>query len=283
MDDHVVSFTDWIRGNMSDVRYVLSLKPSEMSMEDCHLLFDRLQSVTSSFVLVLHEFLDSELEHHMLVRADRILTVDNEMAERVRAKGHQVVNGYAPAALRSHSVAPNDLTFLVLGMSHKMNQLLFDRFVELCETSGESYSLEVSMAVHEGQNLGEAFDMMEDLTRSKGSKVRFLGFLSDEALARAISDSDGIVLLREGIRESNSSVLAAMSFGKPAFVWLDALSPPWMSHGVTVFDVGLLTNLPDSARRASVGAAGRDATRDMTFAHLGALLRTRAVLGNRKG
>lgn len=282
MGDHVVSFTDWIRENRSDARYVLSLKPSEMSKEDRDLLFERLQSVTTSFVLVLHEFLDSELEHHMLVRADRILTVDNEMAERIRAKGHQVVNGFAPMELNSHAVAPNGLTFLVLGMSHKMNQLLFDRFVQLCEVSGESYSLEVSMAVHEGQNLGEAFDMMENLTKSKGSRVRFLGFLSDEALARAISDSDGIVLLREGIRESNSSVLGAMSFGKPAFVWLDALSPPWMSHGVTVFDVGLLTSIPDGARRTSVGAAGSVATRNMTFAHLGALLRTRDVLGNRK-
>lgn len=271
--DHVVDFADWIQAGRSDAYHVLSLKPSEMSIDDRHLLFVRLQSDVASFSLVLHEFLDSELEHLMLSRAQRILTVDNEMAERVRAKGHQVVSGFAPAALNDHASEPSGLTFLVLGMSHKMNQSLFARFVELCDASGESYSLEVSMAVHEGQNLGEAFDTMENLTRSKGKGVRFLGFLSDEALGRAISESDGVVLLREGIRESNSSVLGAMSFGKPVFVWLDVHSPSWMSHGSTVFDVGLLDGLPDATKRVEVGAAGRAVTRQMTFANLGALLR----------
>ncbi len=271
--DHVVDFADWIQADHSDAYHVLSLKPSEMSMEDRRLLFARLQPDASSFSVVLHEFLDSELEHLMLSRAHRILTVDSEMAERVRAKGHQVVNGYAPADVKSEGIESSDLTFLVLGMSHKMNQSLFARFVELCDESGESYSLEVSMAVHEGQNLGEAFDMMENLTRSKGNRVRFLGFLSDEALGRAIGESDGVVLLREGIRESNSSVLGAMSFGKPVFVWLDVHSPSWMSHGSTVFDVGLLDGLPDATKRVEVGAAGRAVTRQFTFANLGALLR----------
>ena len=273
MDGYVVSFANWIRNRDMDGDIVLSIKPSEMTVEDRQLLFNRLQCRHEQYGLVLHEFAETELERQMLVCATRIVTVDNEMAKRVRSLGYEVIAGFAPAVLRDEQCKSSELNFLVLGMSHKMNQSLVVRFLDLCKRSGHSYCLDVSAAVHEGQSLGEAFSSMEKVVKSHGEKVRFLGFLSDAALSCAISKCDGVIFLREGIRESNSSVLSAMSFGKPVFVWLDRDSPDWMKHDETVFDVDVLDVLPGAQRRIEVGAAGLEATRQFSFENLGAMLR----------
>jgi hypothetical protein len=72
----------------------------------------------------------------------------------------------------------------------------------------------------------------------------------------------------KGVRENNTSVLGAMAHGLAVITNLDELSPSWMKHQETIFEVGQLKEFPSMEQLAVVGRAGRDAVRGLSYAAL---------------
>jgi hypothetical protein len=59
-----------------------------------------------------------------------------------------------------------------------------------------------------------------------------------------------------------------MAHGLAVITNLDELSPSWMKHQETIFEVGQLREFPSMEQLAAVGRAGRDAVRGLSYAAL---------------
>ena len=72
-------------------------------------------------------------------------------------------------------------------MAHKQQLPCFERLKAVCEDQDEplDYTLCVSVGIHEDQPWSESFQESERRLRELfGNRLRFLGFLADDALAR---------------------------------------------------------------------------------------------------
>jgi hypothetical protein len=76
-----------------------------------------------------------------------------------------------------------------------------------------------------------------------------------------------------GVRENNTTVMSAMAHGCAVITNVDELTPPFMVHDRTVFDVHRLERFPSGSDLRRVGAAAREAVGPYGFASLASLIR----------
>jgi hypothetical protein len=141
----------------------------------------------------------------------------------------------------------------------------------LLDAAGASYSLSMSTALHEGTSFEDAFTAAFDQLHAVfGEHVRFQGFLSDDAVLDQLKAASFFTaFFEEGVRDNNSSVVAAMEQGTVVITNLDAWSPAYMRHGETVLDINQLDILPtDPATIAAIAAAAREAVQELSWDRL---------------
>jgi hypothetical protein len=63
-----------------------------------------------------------------------------------------------------------------------------------------------------------------------------------------------------------------MTHGCPVITNLDSLSPAWMTHGSTLFDINQLSALPGKAELQHVGATGQRVAAEYSFEKLTRIL-----------
>lgn len=116
---------------------------------------------------------------------------------------------------------------LVFGMAHKLVLPHFEQLQTTLEREHPDYTIELSTAVHEGMpwddGITESIDAMREIF---GSKLRVLGFLGDDALAKELRDVDAVALFYvPALRRNNSTYWAAVDAGKTIYTNRDELSP----------------------------------------------------------
>lgn len=168
-----------------------------------------------------HDYLDD-----LIRNARRVYAASAAVADAWREKRPDVIAAWCPSLLQGN---PTRATYNVLtfGMAHKLQ---IDRYVQLKADLdaewGDDYTVSVSTAVHEGSPWDSTAEVADKLRVIFGLKLRVLGYLADDALAREIEACDAIALyFPDGVRENNTTFWAAVDSGKRIFTNFDAQSP----------------------------------------------------------
>lgn len=119
---------------------------------------------------------------------------------------------------------------LVFGMSHKR---LLHHYVDLkirLDSEHDDYTVEMSCAIHEGYEWAKEFETsIRDMRQIFGDRLRVLGFLGDDALAKELHDCDAVaVYFDPAFRANNTSAWAAVEAGKVLYTNRDEHSPTEM-------------------------------------------------------
>ena len=165
---------------------------------------------------------------------------------------------------------------LLFGMSHKINghPTRLMRLRALLDQSGQDYTVSVSTAVHEGTPWDGAFTTTCDSLRAVfGERLRVLGYLADDALARELRTCRAVALFFDpAARANNTTLWAAMDAGAPVITNLDQNSPGDLVHNQTVFDLDRMTEWPAGGLLMAVKSDGQRAAQEHSWDKLIAIL-----------
>jgi hypothetical protein len=257
---------------------LISIKLEELDSDSRERLIAAVRSRTWAFDLLLHGSDQSGPELELCMGARRVFAATREIAEIFMKHRQDVEAVFAPGAPVLPRVLEVDCTLLTFGMAHKIKSEGYQRLATLMKQDTRSFRLEISTALHEGGSFDEAFFTVGDeISRAFSGNVRFLGFLADAEVSERLQIVDALVaFFPKGARENNTTVLSAMSHGCPVITNLDANSPSWMEHAVTVFDVGRLKQFPTSTELRQVGWAAKRVAGEFTFERLATEIADRA-------
>lgn len=254
---------------------LLSIKGSEFSDGD----LARLQAVVRDLPsdcapwFFLHGFDNLPAELDILRRAEGVYCGSRKIHADVSPLVARTRALWSPSTLRP-TRAPDgkaEVRLFSFGMAHKLRTGHYLRLRDLLEAGGRSYSISLSAALHEGTSFEEGFSAaFDELHGLFADRVRFQGFLSDDAVLDQLRRSNFFVAFFEtGVRDNNSSVIAAMEQGCVVITNLDADSPGFLRHGETVLDIGALHALPtDPATLNALSTKAREAVRGLTWDRL---------------
>jgi hypothetical protein len=116
---------------------------------------------------------------------------------------------------------------LTFGMAHKR---ILHHYVALkmqLDAEHPDYTIEMSTAIHEGTPWQDGHrHSIEDMRAIFGDRLRVLGFLGDDAIAKELHDCDAVALYFEpAFRANNTTAWAAIAAGKTLFTNRDEHSP----------------------------------------------------------
>ncbi len=270
---------------------LLSAKLSDDGPRGAALAADALEALQRNrveFDVFLHAYTSAPEERALAACARRRFAGNGEIARRMSADGVEATALWCPELLdHARPVTEHVLQLFSFGMVHKVRVPDYERLRDLLEGARVDYALTVSTAFHEKASFGGIDSIAEGFTRIFGERVSLLGFLSDAAVGHFLRRAHAFVaFFPGGVRENNTSVLAAMAAGRVPLTNLDPDSPEWMLHGRNVLDVarvgaedlqpvGLL-RLGQQAREDAAANAGWDALVER-FVSLAAAERVPAV------
>ncbi len=211
--------------------------------------FGRATSLFSrSYDLLLHDY--RYWPEEIFLGASTIYAANPEIADLIRPYRPDVEVLWCPATVSGNSTR-GTLDILTFGMAHKMGAAPFEKLKALLDQGPQDYTISLSTAIHDGQPWDDGFASAQGaMSALFGDRLRVLGFLADDGLARVARQSNAIALFfPAGVRQNNTSFWAALETGCPVITNLDALSPPELIHNVSVFDVHQMTAWPDAEQR----------------------------------
>lgn len=240
---------------------LLSLKLSEFGVEDRRRLGAVLATAPwrASFSLFLHDWTDSALERGLVRDAASVYCGNTEITAAVAPLRADAVAAWCPSTIaESQRFEPAELSVFSFGMAHKVRTPLYERLRALLEASGRSYCLHLSAALHAETTLESFSSVLAELRAIFGSRLYFLGHLSDAAVYNyLVTTTFFAAFFDRGVRANNTTVNAAMSCGAVVITNLDGHSPAAFRHAVTVLDIARCDSLPTDADE--LGAIGRRA------------------------
>lgn len=169
----------------------------------------------------------------LLPRARTVYAANRVIADTLRETRPDVISAWCPSTIQGNPTRGiyNVLTF---GMAHKLQVARYEELKATLDVEwGADYTVSVSTAVHEGSPWDETALVADRLRGIFGDRLRVLGYLADDALARELEACDAVALyFADGWRENNTTALAAFASGKRVFTNADAHSPR-SAHGFT--------------------------------------------------
>ena len=246
-------------------RVLLSLKLIDMSEADSGAVEAFLRAASKrriSFDLFLHTYDGLPMEDALVADAGTIFCANSEIEAALAASGRPLVLVWCPALIDIEaSIIPTDFTIFSFGMAHKIQLGYYELLHRRLEALGGAYSIWISTAFHEKSGFGEFDEASRQLRSVFGSRVQFLGFLSDEAVNYFVDRVRLFVaFFPKGLRANNTSAYVPMERGCAILTNLDEYSPAWLRHDVNVLDIHSLTAeslAPDNLRKLAA-AAQRD-------------------------
>lgn len=207
----------------SPCRYPLvSMKFSEMPDEGVTLARD-----VERFDLFLHDTdTRASCAAAYAPQARRVYAASASIAEWIRPFRPDVITAFCPSTVDGNPDR-GGYRVLTFGMAHKLVLPHFERLRIELERDHPDYTLSLSTAVHEGSPWDEALTQSVEAMRAIfADKLRVLGFLADDALAKEIQDCDAVAaFFLPALRANNTSAWAALAAGKFLYTNLDRHSP----------------------------------------------------------
>ncbi len=182
-----------------------------------------------------------------LTDAERVYAANAIIAgDMVRLLRPDVIEAWCPSTVEGNPTR-GTINVLTFGMAHKLQTKRYEKVKALLEATGQDYTVSVSTAVHEGSPWDETAKVSERLAQIFGHRLRTLGYLADDALARELSECSAVALFFEpALRANNTTYWAAIESGLPVITNRDVYSPPggW--------DIDELSAWPPPETRANV-------------------------------
>ena len=255
-------------------KVLLSIKLQEIDEPGKEVLRSMIADTDFKFDVFLHACEFSSLEDQLLQKAESVFVASSEIGKELHSKRPDVVSLFAPGAAVTANTKESQINLLTFGMAHKISAAGYRRLGKLLSEGSQSFSLEVSSALHEGTSFDENFFLVgSEISEVFGGNVVFLGFLADDEVSRRLLTTTALVaFFPKGVRENNTTVMSAMAHGCAVISNLDPASPTWMQHGYTIFDVNQLTEFPDSSQIKQVGQNAQQAVGAFSFVELAKLL-----------
>lgn len=203
-------------------RPLVSVKGAEIDHLEAYSVWKGLSQVP--FDLFAHDATAGIRE--LVPVAQRIFAANRVIARELQTIRPDVIAAWCPSLIQGDDsrAAYNVLTF---GMAHKLDMAQYRRLkADLDAEHGDDYTVRVSTAVHEGSPWDATAEVADKLRAIFGSKLRVLGYLADDALARELHECDAVALyFSPAVRENNTTWHAAVASGKRIFTTVDADSP----------------------------------------------------------
>lgn len=176
------------------------------------------------FDLLLHDAPRQGRE--FLQNPRRIIAANGLIADDLRGCRPDVITAFCPSTVDGNPDR-GGYRVLTFGMAHKLVLPHFKKLKRELERDHPDYTLSLSTAVHEGSPWDEALTQSTEAMRAIfGTRLRVLGYLADDALAKEIQDCDAVAaFFQPALRANNTSAWAALSAGKFLYTNLDEHSP----------------------------------------------------------
>ena len=260
----------WVSNADYDSKYLFSVKPSEFDQHVSDMVSDSLSKLNGKHWVFFHEFNQTDIEIKLAEISEKAIAVDRIIGSAASKFFKDVGLGFAPGLNIASLEEECDVVLLTMGMAHKINQADYAILEAVVKTDFRSFQLRVTVAVHEGFDIGETFVNVPELVGTNWSAdLVFLGFLSDQAMSSELRKCDAVVIFPQlGARESNSSIIGAMAHGAAVVTTLDANSPSWMVHGQNIINVSQLKQFPSGAELKQIGINAKEAVAQFTFDNL---------------
>jgi hypothetical protein len=178
------------------------------------------------YALFLHDSPASARDWEWVHAADRVYAANPAIAADVQGQRKDVITAFCPSTVEGNPDR-GGYRVLTFGMSHKLVLPHFEQLKRDLERDHPDYTISLSTAVHEGNPWDEALTSSVEAMRSIfGDRLRVLGFLADDALARELHECDAVAaFFVPAFRANNTSAWAALSAGKFLYTNLDTQSP----------------------------------------------------------
>jgi len=164
--------------------------------------------------------------------ARRVFAASAALAEEIRPYRRDVISAWCPSLVEAQPREP--ITVLSFGMAHKIRTDLYETLKAKLDDTGEPYVVYVSAALHEGTTFSDASQSFEMLRKLFGMNFVFLGTLSDEAMVDRLRTCTYVAAFFEkGLRENNTSVMAAIDAGATVLTNWDDQTPGIFLHLTT--------------------------------------------------
>jgi hypothetical protein len=226
-------------GEPSYVRPLVSLKFGEMTRQGEYIVRYGL------FDLFLHDVPRNGWARAFAMEPGRLFAASAAIADELRPLRPDVIPAWCPSLVEAQPREP--ITVLSFGMAHKLRTDLYATLKEKLDATGENYVVYVSAALHEGTSFLDASHSFTVLRQMFGPRFVFLGTLSDEAMVDRLRTSTYVAaFFEQGLRENNTSVMAAIEHGARVLTNHDTHTPGYLVALST--DITLET-LPHVAQR----------------------------------
>ncbi len=258
---------DQILGRIPQRGSVLfSVKIRDNSSGEQETLTKLLQTLKGSKVEIatfFHSFDELPLEYDLLSQSTRVYSGNAEIAHALKGFSASQYVAWCPRLVDlSQTVVESSFNIFSFGMAHKLQLDYYIKLHRALERLGQDYTVWVSTAFHEKANFGDFGSISTQLLDIFGSRISFLGFLSDEAVNYFMKRVQLFVaFFPKGVRSNNTSVYVPMEKGLPLLTNLDDLSPSWLTPGINVLDIHHLKDQELSVE--SLRKIGRQAKRDV--------------------
>lgn len=178
------------------------------------------------FDLFIHDQPVLDREWSLILAARSVYAGNHVLADVVRPRRVDVIDACCPSTVDGDPTrgAYRVLTF---GMAHKRLLHHYEALKVKLDAEHEDYTVEMSTAIHEGTPWDEGHARsMEDMRAIFADKLRVLGFLGDDALAKELHEVDAVaVYFDPAFRANNTSAWAAIDAGKTLYTNRDEHSP----------------------------------------------------------
>lgn len=199
----------------------------------------------SNFDVFIHDQPKSVKHWEILSRARHIFCGNSKIHKLVYERFSNSSPMWSPPTLplfkkRNSELEP--LNFISFGMAHKFDINLHKQLIDWLNSNRVNYQMTVSASPHEGEDFflssKRIQERFEDLY---GSNFIWAGYLGEQILLRELQQSDVFVsFYPDGVRENNSSAIAALSFGLKVISNFDIDSPSILRNHNNAIDIDFL-------------------------------------------
>ena len=175
------------------------------------------------YSLFLHDLPRTADECTWVNRASRVYA-SNRVIQR--GIGRPVTPAFCPSTVQGNPTR-GAFRVLIFGMLHKLARARYQDLKAELDATHPDYTVSLSMAVHEGVPWAGAYqETVHGLRDVFGDKLRVLGLLADDALAREIQEANVVALYYDpAVRANSTTAWAVLEAGKMLWTNVDHDSP----------------------------------------------------------
>jgi hypothetical protein len=215
------------------------------------------------FDLFIHDNPSSLKHWDIISKASHIYCGNSRIYKVVNERFSNSSSMWSPPTLpqfedRIMDVEP--VNFISFGMAHKIDVNFHKQLIDWLQSNKVDFRMTVSASPHEGEDFFlSSKRIQEGFQDLYGPNFIWAGYLGEQILLRELQQSDVFVgFYPDGVRENNSSAIAALTFGLKVITNFDIDSPDFFRNHESSIDIEDLRRYSSlSLKKKSAGVTDR--------------------------